>query len=55
MNSKDYNCSEPKLKQLLKHINEKIETYLKELDQQDTLESSVTTPTADELKDKIAP
>jgi transposase len=54
VNSKDRNFSEPKLKQLLKHINEKIETYLKELDQQDTLESSVTTPTADELKDKMA-
>jgi transposase len=54
VNSKDRNFSEPKLKQLLKHINEKIETYLKELDQQDTLESSVTTPTANELNDKIA-
>jgi transposase len=54
VNSKDRNFTESKLKQLLKHINEKIDTYLKELDQQDTLESSVRTPTADELKGKIA-
>ena len=54
VNSKDRNFTESKLKQLLKHIHEKIDTYLKELDQQDTLESSVRTLTADELKGKIA-
>jgi hypothetical protein len=54
VNSKDRNFTESKLKQLLKHIHEKIDTYLKELDQQDTLESSVRTLTADELADKIA-
>jgi transposase len=54
VNSKDCNFTESKLKQLLKYINEKIDTYLKELDQQDSLESSVRTPTADELKGKIA-
>lgn len=54
VNSKDRNFSEAKLKQLLTHIHDKIAMYLKALDQQDTLESSVTTPTADELKDTIA-
>jgi transposase len=54
VNSKDRNFSETKLKQLLKHIHEKIERYLKELDQQDGLESSGKMPTADELREKIA-
>jgi transposase len=54
VHSKNRHFTESKLKQLLQHIHEKIDTYLKELDQPDTLESSVRTPTADELKGNIA-
>jgi transposase len=54
VNSKDRNFTEHKLKQLLKQINERIEAYLKELDQQDTIESPVTNPTVEELREKLA-
>lgn len=54
VHSKDRNFNEAKLKQLLKHIHEKIDRYRKELAQQDRLESSVKMPTVDELNDKIA-
>ncbi len=52
--SKDRNFTEHQLKQLLKQINERLEVYLKELDQQDAIEAPVTTPTGDELREKIA-
>jgi transposase len=51
--SKDRNFSERKLKQLLQHIHEKLDTYLKELDQQDTIEAHINPPTATELNGKI--
>lgn len=54
VNSKDRNFNESKLKQLLKHIHDKIDMYLNELDQQDGLESSLKMPTVDELNEKIA-
>lgn len=53
VNNKDRNFSEKKLKQLLKHIHEKIDIYLQELDQQDTIEAQVNHPTVEELKEKI--
>jgi transposase len=53
VNSKDRNFSERKLKQLLQHIHEKIDTYLKELDQQDAIEAHINPPTAAELNEKI--
>jgi len=43
--SKARNVTEKKLQNLLQHINEKIATYLKELDEQDTMETSTTQPT----------
>jgi transposase len=54
VNSKDRHFTEHKLKKLLKQIHEKIAAYLKEFDQQDTIESHVTNPTAEELREKIA-
>jgi transposase len=45
-NSKARNLTEKKLQTLLKQINAKIATYLKELDEQDTIEASATKLTA---------
>lgn len=54
VNSRDRNFNEPKLKQLLEHINKKIDVYLKDLDAQDLSESHINHPTAEELQEKIA-
>ncbi len=54
VHSQDRHFTEQKLKQLLKQMNDRIEAYLKELDQPDTIESPVTNPTVDELREKIA-
>ena len=51
--SKERNFGEKKLTRLLQQINEKIHAYLKELDENDHLESQAKNPTADELKAKI--
>jgi transposase len=53
VNSKDRNCSEKKLKQLLEQLNAKIDAYLKELDEQDRIEAHVKNPPTDELREKI--
>jgi transposase len=53
VNSKSRNFTEKKLQQLLQKINEKIDIYLKELDEQDTVEEQTTKPTAQGLKEKI--
>jgi len=53
VNSKARNFTEKKLQNLLKHIHEKIDTYLKELDEQDTMEASTTKPTPQGLQEKI--
>jgi len=53
VNSKHRNFSERKLKQLLQQIHEKIDTSLKELDQQDAMEAHINSPTAAELNEKI--
>lgn len=53
VNSKKRNFNEEKLIQKLKDIEEKIEAYLKELEVNDTEESSINQPDAKELKEKI--
>ena len=52
VNSKARNFTEKKLQNLLKQINEKIDTYLKELDAQDTIEATTTKPTPQGLQEK---
>ena len=54
VNSKARNFTEKKLQNLLKHINEKIDTYLKELDEQDTIEAATIKPIPQVLQEKIA-
>ena len=53
VNSKKRNFNEDKLIKKLKDIEEKIEAYLKELEVNDTEESSINQPDANELKKKI--
>ena len=53
VNSKKRNFNEDKLIKKLKDIEEKIEVYLKELDENDKNESSVKQPDAKEVKEKI--
>jgi hypothetical protein len=53
VNSKKRNFNGDKLIKKLKDIEEKIEVYLKELDVNDTEESSINQPNAEELKEKI--
>lgn len=53
VNGKARNFSGAKLKRLLKEIEGKIETYLKQLDQADDAEATVRAPTADEVRDKL--
>jgi len=53
VNSKKRNFNEDKLIKKLKDIEEKIEAYLKELEVNDTEESSINQPDAEELKKKI--
>lgn len=53
VNSKSRNFNEKKLDGLLKQIDEKINAYLKELDQQDKVESQLNNPTTEELREKI--
>jgi hypothetical protein len=53
VNSKSRNFTEKKLQQLLQHLNEKIETYLKALNAQDTVEVHTTKPTAQGLQENI--
>jgi hypothetical protein len=53
VNSKSRNFTEKKLQQLLQKINEKIDAYLTELDEQDTVETHTTKPTAQGLQEKI--
>jgi transposase len=53
VNSKKRNFNAEKLIRKLKDIEEKIEAYLKELEENDTIESSIKLPNAKELKEKI--
>src|SRR5215831_11759928 len=51
--SKARNFTEKKWQNLLKQINEKIDTYLKELDEQDTIEKATSKPTPQVLQEKM--
>ena len=53
VNSKKRNFNEDKLVKKLKDIEEKIEAYLKELEENDKEESSVKQPDARDIKEKI--
>jgi transposase len=53
VNSKKRNFNEDKLIKKLKDIEEKIEAYLKELEENDKEESSISQPDAKEVKEKI--
>lgn len=54
VNSKARNFSEQKLQQLLQHLNDRIDAYLKELDAQDTVEAQTTKDSAKTLQEKMA-
>ena len=53
VNSKKRNFNHQKLKKKIKEIEEKIENYFKDLEENDVKESNVSSPTAKELKAKI--
>lgn len=53
VNSKKRNFNEAKLKKRLKDIDEKIESYLKEIDENDNNEAYVSPPDKEKLKGKI--
>jgi transposase len=53
VNSKKRNFNAEKLLRKLKDIEEKIEAYLKELEENDKIESSIKLPNAKELNEKI--
>jgi len=53
VNSKKRNFNEAKLKKKLSEIEEKIERYFKDLEENDTSEAHVSFPDAEELKEKI--
>ena len=55
VNRQARNLTEKQWQHLLKHINEKIDAYLKELDEQDTLEARTTTLSTPVLQEKIEP
>lgn len=52
-NSKQNNFNKKKLKQRLKYIDEKISTYLQELDDNDQDEADIHVPSAEEIKQRI--
>ena len=54
VNSKNKNFTEGLLKKKLKETDERIEKYLKELDEWDKKESDIHRPTSEDLKEKIA-
>ncbi len=53
VNSKKRNFNKAKLKKKLKDIEEKIESYLKEIDENDNSEAHVSPPDKEKLKEKI--
>jgi len=52
-NSKDRNFSREKLRKYIQRIDDKVDAYLKQLDEEDEKEKDIKTPTAEELKQKI--
>ncbi len=53
VNSRRENFSKRKLKSFIKKIDQQIEDYLNDLDQNDELEAEVLKPTAEEIQEKI--
>jgi transposase len=53
VNSRSRNFTRRKLKRLVERIDEKIERYLQELDENDEQEPNIYKPTAQELREKI--
>lgn len=53
VNSRSKNFTRRKLKRLVERIDEKIERYLQELDENDEQEPNIYKPTAEELREKI--
>lgn len=53
VNSKKRNFNKAKLERKIKEIEEKIEAYLKRLDEEDKREAEASVPNAQELKEKI--
>ena len=53
VNSKKRNFNEDKLKKRLKEIDEKIDKYLKELEENDSVEPDTIPTNAEKLKEKI--
>ena len=53
MNSRPRNLTKRKLKRLVQRIDEKVDRYLQELDQNDEQEPNIYKPTAEELREKI--
>ncbi len=51
-NSKKNNFSKKKLKQYIKYLDEKIDRYLEELDENDKIEKEDKRPSEEEIKDK---
>ena len=54
VNARDRSYTAPRLKKLMRDIDATITAYLQKLDAHDQLESTVTTPSADELRERIA-
>jgi len=53
VNSKKNNYNQKKIDRHLKYIEDKIEEYLKEMDENDTAEKDVTNPSKDEIQNRI--
>ena len=53
VNSREKNYNEKKLKRLIALTEERIDEYLREMDEADEAEAEVTEPTAEELRQKI--
>ena len=53
-NSKRSNYSRKKIKRTLDYLNERIDDYMKALDETDEQESDLTVPTADEIRQRLA-
>jgi transposase len=53
-NSKRSNYSQKKIKRNLAYLNERIDEYIKALDETDAKEADLTVPTAEEIKQRLA-
>lgn len=53
-NSKRSNYSQKKIKRTVEYLNQRIDDYMKAMDETDELESDLTVPTADEIRQRLA-